>query len=163
MAYGNNNFYGGYNPYNNYSYGGFNQPMANNPYQSQNVNIGQPQQAQQQVYLPLTFVNGINEAKMFIVQPNQTVYLRDNTAKDILYIKSVDSQGTPNIQIKRLVDAQEQAQQPTQPQIDLKDYVRKEDLRGFASYDDIQRLERKLEEITASKNLPSNVNKRSGA
>lgn len=163
MAYGNNNFYGGYNPYNNYSYGGFNQPMANNPYQSQNVNIGQPQQPQQQVYLPLTFVNGINEAKMFIVQPNQTVYLRDNTAKDILYIKSVDSQGTPNIQIKRLVDAQEQAQQPAQPQIDLKDYVRKEDLRGFASYDDIQRLERKLEEITTSKNLPSNVNKRSGA
>ena len=65
MAYGNNNFYGGYNPYNNYSYGGFNQPMAKKPYPSQNGNIRQPQQAQKQIFLPLTIVNGIKEAKKF--------------------------------------------------------------------------------------------------
>lgn len=163
MAYGNNNFYGGYNPYNNYAYGGFNQQMVNNPYQAQNTNVGQPQQPQQ-VYLPLTFVNGINEAKMFIVQPNQTVYLRDNTAKDILYIKSVDSQGTPNIQIKRLVDIQEQASQPQASQIDLSDFVKKEDLKGFASYSDFQRLEQRLDEIaSASKQSQNTQNKRSGA
>lgn len=133
MAYGNN-FYGGYN------YGGYN---YTNPQMQMQMQPQQAQQPQQQVYLPLTFVNGINEARMFIVQPNQTIYLRDNTAKDILYIKSVDSQGTPNIQIKRLVDVQEQPVQTTQQtQIDLSDYVTKEEF---------QRLEKKIEELGGKK------------
>lgn len=131
MAYGNN-FYGGYN------YGGYNYTNPQMQMQTQQV-----QQPQQQVYLPLTFVNGINEAKMFIVQPNQTFYLRDNTAKDILYIKSVDSQGTPNIQIKKLVDVQEQLVQTMQQnQIDLSGYVTKEEF---------QKLEKKIEELGGKK------------
>lgn len=131
MAYGNN-FYGGYN------YGGYNYTNPQMQMQTQQV-----QQPQQQVYLPLTFVNGINEAKMFIVQPNQTFYLRDNTAKDILYIKSVDSQGTPNIQIKKLVDVQEQPLQTMQQnQIDLSGYVTKEEF---------QKLEKKIEELGGKK------------
>lgn len=133
MAYGNN-FYGGYN------YGGYN---YTNPQMQIQMQTQQVQQPQQQVYLPLTFVNGINEAKMFIVQPNQTFYLRDNTAKDILYIKSVDSQGTPNIQIKKLVDVQEQPLQTMQQnQIDLSGYVTKEEF---------QKLEKKIEELGGKK------------
>lgn len=133
MAYGNN-FYGGYN------YGGYN---YTNPQMQMQMQTQQVQQPQQQVYLPLTFVNGINEAKMFIVQPNQTFYLRDNTAKDILYIKSVDSQGTPNIQIKKLVDVQEQPLQTMQQnQIDLSGYVTKEEF---------QKLEKKIEELGGKK------------
>ena len=133
MAYGNN-FYGGYN------YGGYN---YTNPQMQMQMQTQQVQQPQQQVYLPLTFVNGINEAKMFIVQPNQTFYLRDNTAKDILYIKSVDSQGTPNIQIKKLVDVQEQPVQTMQQnQIDLSGYVTKEEF---------QKLEKKIEELGGKK------------
>ena len=133
MAYGNN-FYGGYN------YGGYN---YTNPQMQMQMQTQQVQQPQQQVYLPLTFVNGINEAKMFIVQPNQTFYLRDNTAKDILYIKSVDSQGTPNIQIKKLVDVQEQPVQTMQQnQIDLSGYVTKEEF---------QKLKKKIEELGGKK------------
>lgn len=47
---------------------------------------------QQYPYIPLTFVNGIEGAKSYIVAPNQTVYLRDSDA-DIIYIKTADPQG----------------------------------------------------------------------
>lgn len=126
MAYGNN-YYNGYNPYNmqnNSFYGGFNQQPINNSFQPQNAVVSQPQPSQQ-VYLPLTFVSGIEEAKKFIVQPNQTIYLRDNNTQDILYIKSVDSQGTPYLQVKKLIDAN--STEETKPTINVDDFVRKED------------------------------------
>lgn len=133
MAYGN--YYNGYNPYmqNNAFYGGFNQQPNNNSFQPQNVNVAQPQ-ATQQVYLPLTFVSGIEEAKKFIVQPNQTIYLRDNNTQDILYIKSVDSQGTPYLQVKKLIDANS-TEEPKQT-INTEDFVKREEFN---------RLEKKIE------------------
>lgn len=47
---------------------------------------------QQTTYLPLTFVNGIEGAKAFIVGANQTVYLKDSDS-NILYEKKADAQG----------------------------------------------------------------------
>ena len=67
------------NPYNQY-------PYANTVYQPQY------QQPQQTTYLPLTFVNGIEGAKAFIVGANQTVYLKDSDS-NILYEKRADQQG----------------------------------------------------------------------
>ena len=67
------------NPYNQY-------PYTNNVYQPQY------QQPQQTTYLPLTFVNGIEGAKAFIVGANQTVYLKDSDS-NILYEKRADQQG----------------------------------------------------------------------
>ena len=66
-------------PYNQY-------PYTNNVYQPQY------QQPQQTTYLPLTFVNGIEGAKAFIVGANQTVYLKDSDS-NILYEKRADQQG----------------------------------------------------------------------
>ena len=57
-------------------------------------------------YIPLTFVNGIEGAKSYIVAPNQTVYLRDSDA-DIIYIKTADSQGRYNLKAYNLVPVEQ--------------------------------------------------------
>lgn len=69
-----------YNPYNQY------------PYTQYNNNYNQFNQPQQTTYLPLTFINGIEGAKAFIVGANQTVYLKDSDS-NILYEKRADAQG----------------------------------------------------------------------
>lgn len=57
-------------------------------------------------YIPLTFVNGIEGAKSYIVAPNQTVYLRDSDA-EIIYIKTADSQGRYNLKAYNLVPVEQ--------------------------------------------------------
>ena len=68
--------YGNYGNYNNYGY-----------YQPQ-----QQTQQPQTIYYSLTYVNGIEGAKAFIVQPNQIVYLKDSDS-DVLFEKKADQQG----------------------------------------------------------------------
>ena len=75
----------------------YNNPYYN-PYQQYPYTM-QPQQPQQQYhqpqqtnYLPLTFVNGIEGAKAFIVGANQVVYLKDSDS-NILFEKKADYQG----------------------------------------------------------------------
>ena len=87
------------------------------------------QQNNQQIYLPLTFVSDINEAKRFIVNPNQTIYMRDSNSKDIMYIKSMDSQGTINFQVKKLVDVDMNNNSQQNNSIDLRDYVKRDELK----------------------------------
>lgn len=72
------------NPYNQYPYTNYQQPMQPQ-YQQQVV---QPQTT----YLPLTFVNGVEGAKAFIVGANQTVYLKDSDS-NTLFEKKADAQG----------------------------------------------------------------------
>ena len=72
----------------------YNNPYFN-PYQAYpytQQQYQQPQAQQQTNYLPLTFINGIEGAKAFIVAPNQTVYLKDSDS-NILYEKKADAQG----------------------------------------------------------------------
>lgn len=72
----------------------YNNPYFN-PYQSYPYTQQQYQQPQQQMqtnYLQLTFINGIEGAKAFIVAPNQTIYLKDSDS-NILYEKKADAQG----------------------------------------------------------------------
>jgi hypothetical protein len=66
--------------------------MNNNmQYQQQ---VQQPQQIvqPQTTYLPLTFVNGIEGAKAFIVGANQVIYLKDRDS-NTLFEKRADAQG----------------------------------------------------------------------
>ena len=76
-----------YNQYNQYPYTNYNYQQPNMNMQYQQV---QPQQ--QTTYLPLTFVNGIEGAKAFIVGANQTIYLKDSDS-NVLFEKKADSQG----------------------------------------------------------------------
>lgn len=73
-----------YNPYQQY-------PYTMQPQQPQQQQYHQPQ-PQQTNYLPLTFVNGIEGAKAFIVGANQVVYLKDSDS-NILFEKKADYQG----------------------------------------------------------------------
>ena len=65
----------------------YNNPYYN-PYQQYPYTQPQPQTS----YLPLTFINGIEGAKAFIVGANQVVYLKDSDS-NILYEKKADAQG----------------------------------------------------------------------
>ena len=69
----------------------YNNPYFN-PYQSYPYTQPTQQQTPQTNYLQLTFINGIEGAKAFIVAPNQTIYLKDSDS-NILYEKKADAQG----------------------------------------------------------------------
>ena len=70
----------------------YNNPYFN-PYQSYPyTQPTQQQNAPMTNYLQLTFINGIEGAKAFIVAPNQTIYLKDSDS-NILYEKKADAQG----------------------------------------------------------------------
>lgn len=83
-----------YNPYYPYPQPPYQQP---NFYQSQ-----QPPQTNQ-----YAFVNGIEGAKSFSVQPNQTVLLMDSD-EPIVYMKSANSLGQATIRYFRLMEASEE-------------------------------------------------------
>ena len=114
MAY--NPYYSGYaNNYGaNYGYnnnnGNYNQPNFNqqpnyNAPQSNFVNNQFQAVAPQTNYLPLTFVNGVEGAKAFIVQPNQTIYLKDSDS-NLLFEKRADSQGKYTLNAFEMKDVQ---------------------------------------------------------
>ena len=73
----NNNYYNP-NAYNGY----YNVPNQNN-YNFQNNNLNKT---------IFSFVNGIDEARAFIVSPNQVAYLMDNNSSH-LFIKKADQTG----------------------------------------------------------------------
>lgn len=94
----NNNMYS--NPY-----------IYANPYYAQQNYYGQqhyqqPMQVQQQApqtnYIPLTFVNGIEGAKAFIVPANSVVFLKDSDST-ILFEKKADQQGKYTLNAFNLV------------------------------------------------------------
>ena len=93
------------NPYLNNSYGGFYQPYSTMTPQNNN-NYQPQQQAQQQTYIPLTFVNGEVGAKAFIMTPNSTIYLQDSDS-DKLFIKKSDMQGKSIMKKYKLVELDE--------------------------------------------------------
>ena len=69
----------------------YNNPYFN-PYQQYPYTQPTQQQTPMTNYLKLTFINGIEGAKAFIVAPNQTIYLKDSDS-NILYEKKADAQG----------------------------------------------------------------------
>jgi hypothetical protein len=85
---------------------------------------------QQPTYMPLTFVNGIDEVNKFIVSPNASVYLRSNT-DNLLFIKSCDSTGKYRVETYELVRYDEnKAKKHQEAEKDLtKDFVSTKDFK----------------------------------
>lgn len=105
---------GGYMPKQTYGYG---------------TNMYSPPMQQPQMYLPLTYTNGIIGAKAFaMAQPNSTVYLLDSEANDILYVKSADSQFRCTLDAYRLVKLP--LDQVNQPQEKI-EYATKSDIQDI--------------------------------
>lgn len=86
------------------------QPYQNN-YQYQQPNYQQPMQRTM-----FATINGIDDVRTFIVQPNQIVYLLDTTSNHF-YIKKADMSGRYAIEDYLLVKAEQEQN----------DYVKKSD------------------------------------
>lgn len=139
-----------YNPYNPYSYN----PFLNFNYQQPNNynSYQQPQapQTPQQNYHPLTFVNGIEGAKSFIVNPNQVVYLKDSDS-DLFFEKRADAQGKYTLTAFHLIPVNNENK--AKNNIDLSNYATKNDLNLLSSdfNDRIKKLSEQLELLANKK------------
>ena len=98
-----------------------------------------------------------DEAKGYIMLPNTKVLLMDKN-NSIFYIKSADSLGKSSIEAFEFKKLEEKPkEQPTNDQLDLNDFVKKNDLKNFVTNDTIKQLEEKMgarfEEIKKSINV----------
>lgn len=131
------------------------------------------QQPQQTNYMPLTFVNGIEGAKAFIVPANSVVYLKDSDST-ILFEKKADQQGKYTLlaynlvpikdinNIKRELDANNNA---TSNNIiskdDLSPFVTKSEFKAFERdfFNEIGKISSMLEKPrSVAKNNEKRVN-----
>lgn len=107
--------------------------MFQNPYmpyiqqQMQQNQFSQFQQTQPQILTQnLIRVNGIDGAKAYQMTPNSTVALFDSN-EDIMYVKSTDGAGFPQIRRFKFVEIQEsQTQQPVN-----NDFISREEFENF--------------------------------
>lgn len=93
-----------------------------------------PTYSPQTTYLPLTFVNGIEGAKAFIVGANQIVYLKDSDS-NMLYEKRADAQGRYSIIAYELkqVDLSQPKQENTYVTLEMFNKVIEELKRGMTN------------------------------
>lgn len=131
-----------YNPYQQYPYtNGFGNQQIQNHNIPNNYNTPNQNQQIQTSYLPLTFVNGIEGAKAFIVAPNQVIYLKDSDS-NVLFEKKADQQGKYTLTAFELkaIDINEIGKQPKEEEKKV-DYLIKEDLKPFVTKSDLNALE----------------------
>lgn len=150
MAY-NNNYTNPYfsgqpqyiSPYgNNNAYMQAQQPVAQQP-QVQQPYI-QPQQ--QMVYeIPIQAVKLVteDEAKAYIVMPNQRVLLIDR-ANGVAYDKSADSLGQSRCKTYHFTDDEKIIDIPPTSTINAEEYAKRDELDQFVKADDLSALEGKI-------------------
>lgn len=132
-----------------------NYPYYNNYYQSstpQYTNYGNAQtsmQSSQAQYstIPLTFVNGIEGAKAYIVPPNSTIYLRDSDS-DMLFIKSSDPMGRSYLKAYKLEEVDENM---TSKSFKQEDYVKISDFKALQ--EDFNTLKATITQMKESKGV----------
>ena len=112
-----------YNPYQTQY-----QPQYSNPYQQTQYQQPMYQTQPQVIYHPLTYVNGIEGAKAFIVNAGQTIYLMDSDS-NTLFVKTADTQGRYDLKSFNLVSASLDNNRQTSEVPN--NYVTKEDLMQF--------------------------------
>lgn len=117
------------------------QPQVQQPMQPTYV---QPQQ--QMVYeIPIQSVKLVteDEAKAYIVMPNQRVLLIDR-ANGVAYDKSADSLGQSRCKTYHFTDDEKIIDVPTTPRLDLEEYAKRNELDIFVKADDLDAVERKI-------------------
>ena len=139
--------YNNYNPYNQYPYTAYQNNMQQQNYQQvQQPNNMQYQQqmqpTQQTTYLPLTFVNGVEGAKAFIVGANQIIYLKDSDS-NILFEKKADSQGKYTLSAFKLeqIDINNIGKDTNSNPISTDRFIMKDDIKDFVTKSDLNALE----------------------
>lgn len=136
-----------YNPYQQYPYTNnaqnYQQGQPTNYYNQQPIQQPSQQMAQQQTtYLPLTFVNGIEGAKAFIVGANQIIYLKDSDS-NILFEKKADNQGKYTLTAYRLdsIDINNIGKDTNANPISTDRFIMKDDIKDFVKLSDLNALE----------------------
>lgn len=110
-------------PYNPYPY---------NPYPQ---SYYPPQQPQANVY---AFVNGVEGAKAYAIQPNQQVMLMDSD-QPLVYLKSSNAMGQASLKYYRLTEIDEVTARGKAPTAD------------YATKADLEALAKRIDELTAPK------------
>lgn len=135
------------NPYNQYPYTAYGnqqvmQPQNNYYNQQQNQMQYQQMQQPQTTYLPLTFVNGVEGAKAFIVGANQIIYLKDSDS-NILFEKKADAQGRYTLTAFELkqIDINNIGKDTNANPISVDRFIMKEDIKDFVKTSDLTALE----------------------
>lgn len=85
------------------------QPQPTFPSQ-QTQQMGMFGQVATQNYSPIQYVNGIDSANAFILQPNQSVILMDNN-KPVFYYKQSDAAGVSTVKAYEFHEFQEKKQE----------------------------------------------------
>lgn len=126
----------------------YNNPYFN-PYQQYPYTQPTQQQTPMTNYLQLTFINGIEGAKAFIVAPNQTIYLKDSDS-NILYEKKADAQGRYTLTAFELKPVE--INTPTAPV--KTEYATTSDLNALKSFftEQVNIITSKLEKLNLTQN-----------
>lgn len=158
MAFGNYN--NGYNPYGGYYQPQYYQPQMQQP--QMQMSIQQPvQQPQQQSYIPMIYVSGIEGAKAYFMNPSSAVFLRDSENPTRVYYKTTDAQAKPTMVAYELneISLDEKGNEiPSEKETPVTDYLKKEDLKDLVTINDFKGF---TEGITAFMNNLSNDIKKS--
>ena len=138
------NYYNNYtNPYGrNYGVPNYTQTQ----YAMQPQQMAQPQQQPMQYETPIQYVGYANlkEAEAHILFPNQKAMFIDN-ANGMVYEKVCGNDGQSYItHFKKIEDKEDKKEQP---QIDLSNYVKKEDLGDFVGKKQYNELLSKFEQL----------------
>jgi hypothetical protein len=107
------------------NFGQYQNPQMMNPYMNNYMNINR--------YTPqnngITWVQGIEGAKAYQLTPNSNVLLMDSDNDGVFYIKVSDNVGMCNLRTFNYVETTNTPPiQNTTPQIDMSNYVTKEEL-----------------------------------
>lgn len=136
-------------PYASYGYNGYG-------YQSPVV---QPQQVQKPVQpqdFPFSVVRfgTLDEAKGHIVPPSKAIMFIKSDFSEI-YVKSADAMGNPALETFKCSRIDENPTLTVSPVLDPKEFVRKDELSGFATAEDIKGLPTKQEMEDFAKKMHS--------
>lgn len=134
----------------------YNNPYFN-PYQQYPYTQPTQQQTPMTNYLQLTFINGIEGAKAFIVAPNQTIYLKDSDS-NILYEKKADAQGRYTLTAFEL--KQIEMNTPTPAPTQQTAYATTNDLNALKStfMEQMNIITSKLEKLNVTQNKEATSN-----
>ena len=141
-----------YNNYGGYSYG-YPQYNPNMGYQQFQQNMGQPQQQMMQQpqnnempFAEVLFGN-LKEAEARVVYPSKSVCFVNNALGEI-YVKSADNMGNQSFKTYKQVGL-EQTNEEQKPEIDTKSFIKREELKDYITFDDLNRLNEHIDKVEA--------------
>lgn len=126
--------------YNNYSYG-YGYPQYNNNM----MGYGQYNQDVQNNDIIVKYGTQ-KEAEPFIVPPTKSAIFL-NKASGEIYVKSTDNMGNSSFATFKQVFLSDNSTDTQKPVIDPKEFVKRDDLKGFASKEDVESLLAKIKEL----------------